>query len=102
MWRWWKGSSRTGLDLARKDRPGLILLDVQLPDMKGDEVLRRLRADPQLCEVPVVVLSADATPQQRERLCAAGAREYLTKPIEVQRLLALIDRFESANRPGTT
>lgn len=88
-----------GLDLARTNRPGLILLDVQLPDMQGDEVLRRLRADPDLCRVPVIVLSADATPQQIERLGAAGARDYLTKPIEVQRLLALVDRLERESAP---
>jgi CheY-like chemotaxis protein len=86
-----------GLELARQHRPGLILLDVHLPDMKGDEVLRRLRADPQLCQVPVIVLSADATPQQIERLGAAGAREYLTKPIDVQQLLVLVDRYEGVS-----
>jgi CheY-like chemotaxis protein len=82
-----------GLDLARQHHPDLILLDVHLPDMKGDEVLRRLRADPQLHDTPVVVLSADATPLQIERLRAAGARDYLTKPIDVERFLAVLDNF---------
>jgi PAS domain S-box-containing protein len=89
-----------GLELARVERPELILLDVHLPDMKGDEVLRRLRADSQLCHIPVIVLSADATPHQIERLRAAGAQDYLTKPIDVQRFLALVDRFQQAILPS--
>jgi PAS domain S-box-containing protein len=96
-----------GLDLASQHHPDLILLDVHLPDMKGDEVLRRLRADPQLHNTPVIVLSADATPHQIERLRAAGARDYLTKPIDVERFLDALDRFlleqpaRSAVRTGT-
>jgi PAS domain S-box-containing protein len=82
-----------GLELAREQRPDVILLDVHLPDMPGDEVLRQLRADPRLRAVPVVVISADATPHQVERLRAAGAKDYLTKPIDVSRLLALLDRL---------
>jgi CheY-like chemotaxis protein len=82
-----------GLELARQHQPDLILLDVHLPDMKGDEVLRQIKADPQLQDKPVIVLSADATPHQIERLRAGGARDYLTKPIDVPRVLALLDRF---------
>lgn len=82
-----------GLDLARQHHPDLILLDVHLPDMKGDEVLRHIRADPHLRGTPVIVLSADATPHQIERLRAAGAWDYLTKPIDVARVLAVLDRF---------
>jgi PAS domain S-box-containing protein len=81
------------LDLARQHRPDLILLDVHLPDMPGDEVLRRLRADSRLRRTPVIVISADATPHQAERLRAAGAWEYLTKPIDVARFLTLLDQF---------
>jgi PAS domain S-box-containing protein len=82
-----------GLELARIHRPDLILLDVHLPDMPGDEVLRWLQADPHLREIPVVVISADATPPQMERLRAAGAWEYLTKPLDLPRFLALLDRL---------
>ena len=71
-------------------RPGLILLDLQLPDMPGEEVLRRLRTDPATAGIPVVVLSADATAPHRARLRAAGAADYLTKPLELPRLLALL------------
>jgi PAS domain S-box-containing protein len=82
-----------GLALARQHRPDLILLDVHLPDMSGDEVLRQLRTDPHLRATPVVMISADATATQIERLRAAGAWDYLTKPIDVRRFLALLDRF---------
>jgi PAS domain S-box-containing protein len=89
---------RVGLDMARQHRPDLILLDVHLPDIPGDEVLRQIRADPRLHGTPVIVLSADATPHQIERLRAAGASEYLTKPIDVARFLALLDRFFAEGR----
>jgi signal transduction histidine kinase/CheY-like chemotaxis protein len=79
-----------GTDLARQHRPDLILLDVHLPDLTGDQVLRRLQADPETRPIPVVVISADATPRQIERLRAAGARDYLTKPIDVPRFLGVV------------
>jgi CheY-like chemotaxis protein len=79
-----------GLDLARAHHPDLILLDVHLPDMPGDEVLDRLRADAASRRIPVVVISADATHRQAERLTAAGARAYLTKPIDIRQLRGLL------------
>jgi PAS domain S-box-containing protein len=82
-----------GLELAAQHRINVILLDAHLPDMPGEEVLRQLQSDPQLRATPVIIISADATAQQIERYRAAGAREYLTKPIDVARLLALIDRL---------
>jgi CheY-like chemotaxis protein len=83
----------SGLELARQHRPDLILLDIHLPDIPGDEVLRQVKSDPHLCATPVVVISADATAPQIERLRAAGAWDYLTKPIDVPRFLRLLDRF---------
>ena len=81
-----------GLELAQAHRPDLILLDLHLPDFGGDQVLRLLRQDPRTRSIPVVIVSADATPRQIERLMADGATDYLTKPLDVQRLLGLIDR----------
>ena len=63
-----------GLDLAREHRPDMILLDIHLPDLDGDEVLARLQADPATREIPAVVLSADATEKQRARLLERGRR----------------------------
>lgn len=86
----------TGLQLARTHRPQLILLDLNLPDLHGSEVLRRLQQENATARIPVVVISADATPSQIERLLAAGARNYLTKPIGIQNFLAVVDEFVDA------
>ncbi|MGH2653452.1 MAG: hybrid sensor histidine kinase/response regulator [Actinomycetota bacterium] len=86
-----------GLELARLHRPDLILLDVHLPDMPGEEVLRRLREDPATRHVPVVVISADAMPERVQRLLAGGARAYLTKPLDVRRLLKLVAEAGNGN-----
>ena len=82
---------RLGLEMAREQRPDMILLDLHLPDIPGDEVLRHLRAEPETRDIPIVMLSADATPNQIERLRAAGASEYLTKPLDVQRFLQVVE-----------
>ena len=82
---------RLCLDLSREHHPDLILLDLHLPDMAGDEVLRRLQESPETRQIPVVVVSADATARQIERLRADGARDYLTKPVDVKKFLAVVD-----------
>ena len=82
-----------GVDLAQAHRPKLILLDLNLPDIHGSEVLRRLQEDAATAQVPVVVLSADATPSQIERLLTAGARNYLTKPFDIDPFLAVVDEM---------
>ncbi len=81
---------RIGIDLARQHHPDLILLDLHLPDLPGWEVLSQLQADEDTNAIPVVAVSADATPRQIERLLRAGARAYLTKPLEVERFHALL------------
>lgn len=83
----------SGLGLAKAERPVLILLDLHLPDMTGEEVLARLRADPDTNDIAVVILSADATPSEIDRMLAAGAQDYLTKPIDVQAFFLLLDRI---------
>ncbi len=83
--------ARTGLALAREHLPDLILLDLHLPDLPGDETVRRLYTEPRTRSIPVVVLSADATPAQITRLRSLGVREYLVKPFKVQALLEAID-----------
>jgi PAS domain S-box-containing protein len=82
-----------GLELARTHRPDAILLDVGLPDMSGLEVLRRLRGEPSTSDIPVVVVSADASKYQVTSLLAAGAHEYVTKPLDVKRFLGLLDKL---------
>lgn len=87
-----------GLDLAREHLPDLILLDLHLPDLEGDQVLGQLKADPRTADIPVVMLSADATGRSVEPLIAGGAHAYLTKPIGVRELLGVIDELFGA--PG--
>ena len=82
---------RVGWDLARQHRPDLILLDLHLPDMQGDTVLRLVRGDAATQHIPVAILSADATPRQVDRLTAAGANHYLTKPLDIAEFLRVVD-----------
>jgi PAS domain S-box-containing protein len=84
---------RIGIDLARQHRPDLILLDLHLPDLSGEEVLRSLQEDPVTRRVPVVMVSADATPARVKQLLAAGARTYLTKPLDMRRFFRLLDEI---------
>ena len=80
-----------GLELARQHCPDIILLDLHLPDMNGDEVLKRLRENPATRDIPVVMVSADATPRQIERLLGLGADDYLSKPFDVTHFLRVMD-----------
>ena len=82
-----------GVTLARDHRPDLILLDLNLPDMPGEEVLARLHADPATAEVPIIVISADATAGQRARLVERGASDFITKPFDVDLLLQIVDEY---------
>jgi PAS domain S-box-containing protein len=81
-----------GLELAKAHQPDLILLDLHLPDMEGRAVLDRLRADPETADLPVVILSADATQRHVPELLAAGASTYLTKPLNIPDFLEVVNR----------
>jgi PAS domain S-box-containing protein len=87
---------RIGVELAREHQPDLVLLDLHLPDISGEEVLRRLRADPRTEHIPVVVISADATRDSLERLRASGADAYLTKPLDLDDFLSTLEIHLSA------
>ena len=84
-------TGRAGFSLAHEYRPALILLDVHLPDVTGYDVFTTLREDPRTSSIPVVILSADATPGQSSRFLNAGAEGYLTKPLDLTLLLHTID-----------
>ena len=71
----------------------MILLDLHLPDIPGEEVLRRLRSDPRTERIPVVVVSADATKTSLDRLRLMGANAYLTKPLDVDEFLEVVEHF---------
>ena len=81
------------LDLARKHKPALVLMDIQLPTMDGITALGRLRADPETRDIPVIAVTASVTPGEREKVTAAGFTAYVGKPIDLDAFGALLDRF---------
>ncbi|MES2959036.1 MAG: PAS domain S-box protein [Pseudomonadota bacterium] len=91
-----------GLELARSERPDLILVDIQLPGIDGFEVLRRLRADARTRRIPVVAVSANAMQADIDAGLAAGFAVYLTKPIDLVQLLASVQRVLNAQAPVAT
>ncbi len=80
------GSGSQGLDVARTERPALILVDISMPTMDGFEVTARLRAMPELRAVPIIALTANVMKGDRERTLAAGCAGYIEKPIDVDLL----------------
>ena len=88
---------KLGLEFAFAHRPGLILLDINMPGMNGYEVLTRLRDDPLTAPIPVVAVTAAAMQADRDRANAAGFDAYLTKPLDVQRLFAVLDTYFALN-----
>lgn len=92
-----------GLELARENRPDLVLLDLHLPDIRGHEVLLRLKAEPTMRDAAVIVVTADASKGEERRMLAAGAHAYLTKPLDVQQFLAVIqEALDEGVTPTTT
>ena len=91
-----------GLQAVRRERPDLILLDMHLPDVDGLELLHQLQRDSSLADIPVVVVSADATTGRMAQVLAAGARHYLTKPVAMLPFLAVLDSLleARASHPG--
>ena len=85
------GTAADGLAAARAERPDVILLDLHLPDVPGDEVLAELRADPDTADIPVVVFSADTTRAAVDRALGRGATAFLTKPLDPDEMVAVLD-----------
>jgi PAS domain S-box-containing protein len=92
-----ESTAAAGVARARREPPDAILLDLHLPDGSGEQVIESLRGDAATCAIPIVVLSADATPARRSRLEAAGAAAYLTKPVD---LASLFTALEAAAVPS--
>jgi CheY-like chemotaxis protein len=95
-------TGRLGLELARQHHPDLILLDQHLPDLTGAEVLHRLKAHPATRGIPLVIVSADATPGQVRKMRELGASDYLTKPLDIPRFLQVIDGILEPQPPDST
>ena len=81
-----------GLAAVRQRRPDLILLDMHLPDIGGLELLRHLKNDDAVADIPVLVVSADATPTRIEEALTLGAAHYLTKPVDIAAFLQTLDQ----------
>ena len=88
-------SGSAGLALAITHRPDLILLDLHLPDMDGEQVLASVRATPAMQGTPILILSADALPSTITHMMSAGANAYLTKPLDVSLFFSTLDRLLS-------
>jgi two-component system cell cycle response regulator DivK len=84
---------REGLDAANRERPDLILLDIQLPTMTGYEVARAIRAAPALAATPIVAVTSYAMPGDREEALASGCTGYIEKPIEPATFITEMERF---------
>ena len=82
-----------GCEIALRERPDIILMDLEMPVIDGWEATRRLKGNPQTHDIPVIALSAHALAGAREKAMAAGCDEFDTKPIEFERLVATVRRL---------
>lgn len=80
-----------GVRLAQAHRPDLVLMDIQLPDIDGIEVLQRLRADPELRSLRILAVSASVMPEEQHRVAASGFDGFVSKPISVRPFLATVE-----------
>ena len=92
--------SRNALDVAREFSPDLVITDIQLPHVSGLELIRLLKADEQLAEVPIMAVTAYSAIGDEERIRAAGARAYVSKPISVVRFAQTVDELLAEREPA--
>jgi two-component system, cell cycle response regulator DivK len=83
------------LALARRHRPDLILMDIQLPEVSGLEVTRWIKEDEELKLIPVIAVTAFAMKGDREKMCDGGCEDYIAKPISIASFLQTVERFLS-------
>jgi CheY-like chemotaxis protein len=86
-------NGREAITMAQTENPDLILMDIQMPEIDGIEAMRQIRLDPNLVDVPIIALTALAMPEDRERCLAAGADDYLSKPIRLKQLVTVIAKI---------
>lgn len=87
------GNGRAAVAMAERLRPTLILMDLSLPEMDGWDAARTLKANPALASIPIVATTAHAMVGDRESALEAGCDECLTKPYEINELIAMVERF---------
>jgi two-component system, cell cycle response regulator DivK len=92
------GSGEDAVEVALENGPDLVLMDIQLPGIDGIEALARLRGDERTASTPVLALTAQAMHGERERLLAAGFDDYISKPVNLAELLAIVRRYSDRDR----
>jgi CheY-like chemotaxis protein len=91
-----------GLALARRERPDLIICDVHLPGLNGYGVIAILKSEPTLCSIPVIAVTALAMVGDREKLLTAGFDGYISKPVEPERFVGVIEQFLKSSHAGAS
>jgi CheY-like chemotaxis protein len=84
-----------GVAMATSEHPDLILMDLTLPDIRGEEATQRIKADPATKRIPVIALTANAMAGDREKAIAAGCDDFDTKPVDMPRLLEKIQALKA-------
>jgi len=87
-----------GCEMAAAEQPDIILMDLEMPVVDGWEATRRLRDNPQTCDIPIIALSAHALAGERDKAIAAGCDDFDTKPIEFDRLVATLRRVLAGHK----
>ena len=90
--------SRNALDVARGFSPDLVITDIQLPHVSGLDLIRMIRSDETLADVPIMAVTAYSAPGDEERIRGAGAQAYVSKPISVMRFAETVDELLSATK----
>jgi CheY-like chemotaxis protein len=86
---------RDGVNAALKQKPDLILMDLSMPEMDGWEAARRIRKNPKTGSIPIIAVTAHALPGDRQRALEAGCDEYITKPMDLEELVQLVNQVLS-------
>ncbi len=94
--------ARAGIEIARRERPDAVLMDVQMPQMDGLEATRTLHADPATAGIPVIAVTAHAKKEDEQRCREAGCVLHLTKPLDTRALPEVVERVIAASREHAT
>jgi CheY-like chemotaxis protein len=89
-----------GCEMVCTERPDIVLMDLEMPGISGWEAAKRIKSNPETCDIPVLALSAHALAGEREKALAAGCDEFDTKPVEFDRLVAKVRRLLSSKIGG--